>query len=141
MPIKTFRGQLLDGDQDTISLHTNTGSTGYRIVNFRIFAQDWDSNEEFAMKIYKVEQTSINAQFNFDDQTLLGAAYLENNAAIDNFSESVIFDKDIFNQDIFITLKTTQSASRACNYYIELEQVALDLNENTVATLQDIRNK
>jgi len=26
------------------------------------------------------------------------------------------------------------------NYYIELEQVKLDLNENTVATLKDIRN-
>ena len=26
------------------------------------------------------------------------------------------------------------------NYYIELEQIKLDLNENTVATLKDIRN-
>ena len=26
------------------------------------------------------------------------------------------------------------------NYYIELEQVSLDLTENTVATLKDIRN-
>ena len=27
-----------------------------------------------------------------------------------------------------------------CNYYIELEQVKLDTNANTVATLKDIRN-
>ena len=26
------------------------------------------------------------------------------------------------------------------NYYIELEQMKLDLSENTVATLKDIRN-
>jgi hypothetical protein len=43
-----------------------------------------------------------------------------------------------FNQDIFITLGSQSGAS--CNYYIELEQVKLDLNENTVATLKDIRN-
>jgi len=28
----------------------------------------------------------------------------------------------------------------ACNYYLELEQFKLDLNENTVATLKNIRN-
>ena len=30
--------------------------------------------------------------------------------------------------------------SRPVNYYVELEQMKLDLNENTVATLKDIRN-
>ena len=32
------------------------------------------------------------------------------------------------------------NGSAACNYYIELEQVKLDLGQNTVATLKDIRN-
>ena len=31
MPIKSFRGLMTDGAQDTISLHTNDGSTGYKI--------------------------------------------------------------------------------------------------------------
>ena len=34
--IKTFRGQIADGGQDTILLHTNDGSAGYRIVKFQI---------------------------------------------------------------------------------------------------------
>ena len=51
----------------------------------------------------------------------------------------IIFDKEIFNQDIYITSKTITGSDEA-NYYIELEQVKLDLNENTVATLKDIRN-
>ena len=42
----------------------------------------------------------------------------------------------IFNQDIYVT----NYGSGAMNYYIELEQIKLDLNENTVATLKDIRN-
>ena len=36
MTIKTFRGLLADGGQDTIVLHTNDGSTGYRIVKFQL---------------------------------------------------------------------------------------------------------
>ena len=36
MPIKTFRGLMAADTQDTIVLHTNTGSTGYRIVKFQI---------------------------------------------------------------------------------------------------------
>ena len=50
-----------------------------------------------------------------------------------------VFDKEIFNQDIYLT-HDENLGSLAVNYYIELEQVKLDLNENTVATLKDIRN-
>ena len=40
MPIKSFRGLLKNGTQDTVVLHTNTGSTGYRIKKFQIMLQD-----------------------------------------------------------------------------------------------------
>jgi len=53
---------------------------------------------------------------------------------------TIIFDKEIFNQDIYITHTEAAGSALACNYYIELEQVKLDLSENTVATLKDIRN-
>ena len=48
MPIKTFRGLIADGATDTIVLHTNDGSTGYRIVKFQVIqeqpgAQDTES--------------------------------------------------------------------------------------------------
>ena len=51
-----------------------------------------------------------------------------------------IFDNMTFNQDIYVTYKDDETAGKFINYYIELEQVKLDLNENTVATLKDIRN-
>ena len=34
--MKSFRGLMKDGDIDTIPLHTNDGSIGYKIVKFRL---------------------------------------------------------------------------------------------------------
>jgi len=100
----------------------------------------WDDNEEYSMKIYKITQPTIDSVFDFSDGNLLAAAYLENNAAIGDFiQDHVIFDKEIFNQDIFITLKTTQSVTRKCNYYLELETESLSDNAAAVSTLRDIR--
>jgi hypothetical protein len=139
--IKTFRGLMVDGAQDTIALHTNDGSTGYRIVKFQIMANTpGAATYEFVVKIYKTSQTTIDGVVDFSDQKLLGVAYLEgnnNDAYIDGLQ--IIFDKEIFNQDIYIT-NTDVAVGEAVNYYIELEQVKLDLNHSTVATLKDIRN-
>ena len=41
---------------------------------------------------------------------------------------------------IYITYTDNDSSDITINYYIELEQVKLALDENTVATLKDIRN-
>jgi len=141
--IKTFRGQIADGAQDTVVLHTNDGSIGYRIVKFQIMDNAPGINSrESIVKIYKIEQdvTTIDALVDFSDQTLLGTAYLESHASpYYTEHQQVIFDGEIFNQDIYIT-HSDIDGNNAVNYYIELEQMALDLNENTVATLKDIRN-
>ena len=50
-----------------------------------------------------------------------------------------VFDNITFNQDIYVTA-VELAGGRPTNYHIELEQVKLDLNEQTVATLKDIRN-
>jgi len=139
--IKTFRGLLADGAQDTIVLHTNDGATGYRIVKFQIIGTQPSSvNSESTLKIYKVSQTAITDTIDLSDNTLLAVAYRESYAASSsNEPEIIIFDREIFNQDIYITHENTESGV-GCNYYIELEQVKLDLSESTVATLKDIRN-
>jgi len=136
--IKTFRGLMADDTQDTIVLHTNDGSTGYRVVKFQVMPKT-DALIETTMKIYKIQQTTITSDMDFSDNTLLGAAFYAQTASIDANKEVIIFDNEIFNQDIYVTLKAHSSAGEL-NYYIELEQVRLDLNENTVATLKDIRN-
>jgi len=142
MPIKTFRGLIASGAQDTIVLHTNDGSTGYRIVKFQcIQSEPGELSVEQTLKIYKISQTSVDNTVNFSDQTLLAVGrWHKSSGDAYNPSETVIFDNEIFNQDIYITNSDVGGSAAAANYYIELEQIKLDLNENTVATLKDIRN-
>jgi len=140
--IVSFRGLIESSGQDTIALQTNTGLMGYRIVKFQMMTPNAGTTDyEHTMQIWKVEQTSITAEVNFSNNRLLAAGFIEG-AAATNFIGNplhVIFDNEIFNQDIYITHFDSKSAL-ACNYYLELEQMKLDLNEQTVATLKDIRN-
>jgi len=140
--IKSFRGMMTDNTQETINLHTNDGSTGYRIVKFEIIPNDPSNNtSSMIMKIYKTPQDTSTRLIDFSDQTLIGVALYSHNATLQNYPEDlqIIFDSETFNQDIYITLNNA-AGNDGCNYYIELEQVKLDLGANTVATLKDIRN-
>ena len=153
MPIKTFRGKMgttasNNAAIDNIALHTRDGSTGYRIVKFELMPYDFGataSELEATVKIYKVQQTTANSQIDFSDTTLAGAAIMA--GAVDAYNYGIsytsVFDKEIFNQDISLTYynNKTNEAAGFINYYLELEIVKLDLNENTVATLKDIRNE
>ncbi len=143
MPIKSFRGKIADLGSETIHLHTNNGSTGYRIKKLEIMsAQPGVLDESHVVQIFTVAQTDTSTYDNvdFSDPTLLAAAFLQQDDQNYNPGfESISFDNKTFNQDIYVVhadVKNTQPI----NYHIELEQVKLDLNENTVATLKDIRN-
>ena len=138
--IKTFRGLIADNTQDTIVLHTNNGTTGYRILKFQIIGPDSNENIESTVKIYKIKQSTIDDKIDFADNTLLAAATMSATTSSANTAAQVIvFDNEIFNQDIYVTLKG-ESYTSNMNYYIELEQMDLALDETTVATLKDIRN-
>jgi len=138
--IKSYRGLIADGAIDTILLHSNDGSMGYRIVKLAVMPYNLNSSTEAAIKIYKTPQDTATFDFDFSDNTLLAAAYYTVNASADSYPEDhhVIFDQEIFNQDLYITHKNNDNVPM--NYYLELEQVSLSLNENTVATLKDMRN-
>lgn len=142
MAIKTFRGKLVSDDIETISLHTNTGITGYRITKFMLMPVNPASdNMEMTVQIFSIPQTSASVSIDFDDNTLLGAGYVENHAGEDNGVRSTIFfDQIKVNQDIYVTAKDGDASSDGVNYYIEMETSKLSLDENTVATLKDIRN-
>jgi len=143
--IKSFRGQIVDGGQQRITLHTNDGKVGYRIVKFDIFpSRPGAADVESTIQIFKTKQSTPSAltvDVDFTNQILLGVAYIAEGSGADQgpLYSSVIFDREIFNQDIFVT-HTATSGSEPMNYHIELEQMPLDLNEATVATLQSIRN-
>jgi len=145
--IKTFTGLIADGAEDTIVLHTSDGSTGYRIVKFQLFPNTpGTTGYESVCKIYKVSQTEptmpgVTGSVDFSDNTLLAASYLEGDSGPGTSDQlTTIFDREIFNQDIYITHLETYGSLKV-NYYIELEQIKLDLSESTVATLKDVRNE
>jgi hypothetical protein len=141
MPIKSFRARGADNTIDTISLHTNNGSTGYRIKNFEIMPIDADEDVESVVKIYTIPQTSATADIDFSDNTLLAAGIVRAGTGVSQpLTATTIFDNMTFNQDIFVTIKGN-SYTKDVNYYFELEAIKLDLGENTVATLKDIRNQ
>ena len=141
MPTKSFRGLLADGAIDTIPLSTNNGSTGYRITKMQLIGeQPGTTNIESTVKIFSIPQTTATNNIDFSDNTLLAAGhYAKGNNTAEVQRDIVVFDNMTFNQDIYVTAVETQG-SEPTNYYIELEQIKLSLDENTVATLKDIRN-
>ena len=141
MTVKSFRGLIGDEDIETISLHTNDGSTGYKIIKLQLFAANPGLvNQEMVVKVFSIPQTTATSATDFSDNTLLAVSYYKaNEAPNNNFMTTTIFDNAKFNQDIHLTCKDA-STGESVNYYIELEQVKLSLDENTVATLKDIRN-
>jgi len=142
--IKTFRGLIVDGGTDTIVLHTNNGSTGYRIKKLEVFPYEpGKESTESTIQVWSVDPslTSTTAvTVDFSNQELLAAGCFHDSSSEGTLNPMyVVFDNMVFNQDIYIT-HTDTNASQPINYYIELEQVKLDLSESTVATLKDLRN-
>ena len=138
--IKSFRGQIADGGIETIPLATNNGSMGYRIVKFQLMSSSpGASSQEIVSKVFTIPQSTVTTTVDFSDPTLIAVASLSTNADSWTSFQNAVFDNITFNQDIYVTMDDSQNV-RGCNYYIELEQVKLSLDENTVATLKDIRN-
>ena len=60
--------------------------------------------QQSVLKIYKVEQTTIDDDIDFSDNRLLGAIYFtKNDDTKYPIVQSTIFDNEVFNQDIYIT--------------------------------------
>jgi len=143
--IKTFRGQLGDGGQDRIRLSTIKGKVGYRIVKFQIMAwMPFNDDQASLATIWKVEQSSVplnSPEINFTDSNVLAAATLKEKASISYTAKTtVIFDREIFNQDIYIT-HTEHVGTATLNYYIELEVIPLDDKGAEYMTIKDLRTR
>ena len=127
MPTKSFRGMIADEGIDMISLHTNTGSTGYRIKKFELLPNDPTANNEAVVKIFSVPKTAVpDTAIDFSDNTLLAAGLWSNNSITHTYSDDlvVVFDNTTFNQDIYIT-HTDNENNIAINYYFELEEIKM----------------
>jgi len=138
--IISYRGKLADGGQDTINLHTNDGKTGYKVVKFQAISSAPAGNSpEAVIQIWKVPQTATSYNIDFNSQTLLGAIFYENSNSVVYFGgNTIIFDNEKFNQDIYITCASTDGD---INYYIELEQIDLTEDQALVAIIKNLRNE
>lgn len=140
--IKTFRGLLAAEGQHRIHLGTLKGKTGYQITKFQLIqVEPGETNIEHTVKLFKTEQTTINNTVDFSDNDLLGAGlYSEGSSHGDPGFIVIVFDKEIFNQDIYIT-HSENVATTAVNYYIELETIELSDMAAEYTTIKDIRTQ
>ena len=144
MVVKTFRGQLKDGGQDHIRLQTIKGKVGYRIHKFQVINRGPPGtlNVEAVFKITKTELSTFNGIIDFTDSDLLGIAYYtESSSPGVKDPLQIIFDREVFNQDIYISYKDSETSETACNYYLELEVIPLTDSDAEFTTLKDIRGR
>jgi len=128
--IKAFKNILGDGEQDQIHLTGGVQGTGYRIVKFRVIPEDiGTTSTEGVFQVWKSKQTTVPTvatQIDFSNPLLLGVAICRTSTDLGatGIDDHVIFDTEIFNQDIYITYTDNQAGNKG-NYYIELEEVKM----------------
>jgi hypothetical protein len=142
MPIKTFRGLIADDSQEKIHLATINGRTGYRIVKFELMSPNGAVvTQGNTVQVWSVEQAAVTSTIDFSDQTLLAAGIYHSGSGTAAPRAAIVisfFDNVIFNQDIYITNKDIHNTV-SMNYYLELEQMRINSDEATMATLKNMR--
>ena len=139
----SYKGAIAIGQQDRIRLKTIKGKVGYKITKFSTLSSaPGTTDHELVTKIFKTDQSAaVSPAVDFTDSDLLAVSYYKEGDSNGNVMayESIIFDNEVFNQDIFITMDDATSATTPGNYYLELETMDLSDIETTKLTLQSIR--
>jgi len=144
MVVKTYRGLLADGAQDRIRLSTIKGKVGYRITKFAIIQKSPGAagkDCEGLVQIFKSSQAAAAQTINFTDSDCLAVGLYTGNPAADQNPNDmiIIFDTEIFNQDIYISYYDVRGVGDPMNYYLELEVIPLDDAGAEYTTLKDMR--
>ena len=138
--IKTYKGQLPIGEQEKIHLSTRDGLTGYKINKFEIMPSEFNVGIKLVGKIFLTDQTgSITATVDFNDSDILAAAYYEDAGGSSGSGNpnKVIFDKETFNQDIFVYITdainaiTKAATSKINNEIFKSEKAAPVIGQHT----------
>jgi len=118
----SFKGLLADGVQERIRIQGSVGAVAWRITKLQaITTSPGTTTAEAVIKIYREEQSTIDAVINFDDVELLGVVFWSGRTSAVP-GDTIIFDNSLFTRNIYVTAKDVDSA-RDTNYYIELEEV------------------
>ena len=145
--IKTFKGVISSytttgTGKKQIRLSTSDGKTGYKIKKFQAMGTDLTGrDQESVLQVFSVDPGTPTGTVNFDNPTLLAALFYESVASTSYFGDQlIIVDNKTINQDIFVTHDEAKSDHNV-NFYLELEQVKLSVDEATVATVRDMRGR
>ena len=142
---KSFRGIIADDGEVRIRLGTVKGKMGYQIVKFQLLPNDPSgSSAESIVKIYdkSLGSTLPTSVIDFTESDLLAVAYYSGGSGASSPQDMVvIFDNQIFNQDIFISHNDNSSAPAPTNFYLELELHPLTDQGAEYTTLRDIRTQ
>ena len=134
--IKTFRGKLIDHTMDRISLQGGESDIGYRLVKFQVMGKDENQDYETTIQIFKTKPeftTTKTQQVDFTDDTLLAACfYNDSTSGGEEAAQTIMFDKEVINQDLYITMDGSQTSNATINYYLEFEEVKMSNGEQAV---------
>jgi hypothetical protein len=137
--IKTFRGMLANETQERIHISGGEHDIGYRIHKFVIMPNQPKNDYEVTAKIYANKQALplVHAdQVNFNEDNLLAAAFTGLASGAYAGAKIVIFDNQVFNQDIFIQCLDSAGSPQSVNYYLELEEIKMPKNEQAVVNFK-----
>ena len=133
--IKTFRNKIANTEQQVIHLSGGDADTGYRIHKLTLMTTDpGNASQDLVLKIYSVKQDSVpssGATIDFSEDELVAAGYFSQATSDFSHRQTVIFDKEVFNQDLYVTF-TDNDGSDPCNYLLELEEVRISDSEAAV---------
>ena len=137
----SYRGSIIDGETEEINLKTIQGKVGYKIKKFQIIATDvLGAQADMQAQVTKTSD-GAGATINFTNADLLAVATYktEPNASQTAQGTTIIFDNEMFNQNIFITAIDGGTSNQNINYYIELEAMSISDLEATMLTLKNLR--
>jgi hypothetical protein len=139
----SYKGQLGMGEQEKIKLSTPNGKRGYKVTKFEVIpSTPGVTSAEQICKLYTKKQTTITSSVDFTESDLVGVAYYANvntASSLTSNHETIVFDNEVFNQDVYVTAEDALSGSLPLNYYIEMETVKLSDIQSTQLTLKNLR--
>jgi hypothetical protein len=139
----SYRGIIAPTAQEKIRLHTIKGKIGYKIKKFQTVSATPGATAavEAVLKIYSKDNSgSVSATVDFTEGDLLAMIYYQDHDASSYpDSSTIIFDNEVFNQDIFVTCADAAGGTVSMNYYIELERMDLSDTQATQATFKNLR--
>ena len=139
----SFKGTVGMGEQEIIRLKTNNGKTGYKITKFQIITTQPGAagkSAEVIAQVFKTDQIGlITDVIDFTNSDLMAVSFLGIESNGWNNDAIIIFDNEITNQNMFITMTDSSGATVPTNYYLELETMALNDLQATQLTLKNIR--